>query len=160
MKKLLLSAIAAGLLMSACHQSATTAKIIDSSVPQPAAGVSASQGAVAPAPAVMPNAPAMKFEYETHDFGKIQQGGTITYKFNFANVGKSPLIISDAHASCGCTIPVWPKDPIKPGDGGQIVVTFNSAGKMGLQDKMITIIANTTPPENMLHLVGEVTEKK
>jgi len=160
MKKLFLSLLAAGMLLSACNQAAKQAKTADSAAaPQAAAGSAAATAAPAAA-AVMPDGPQMKFEYITHDFGKIQEGDKVTYKFNFANTGKSPLIITDAVASCGCTIPTWPKAPIKPGDGGQIVVTFNSAGKKGLQDKMVTITANTNPRQNVVHLVGEVLEKK
>jgi len=147
MKKLLVSVLAAGMLLSACNQAAKQAKTTDSTAAQPAA-------------AVMPDGPQMKFENVTHDFGKIQEGDKVTYKFNFANTGKSPLIITDAVASCGCTIPTWPKAPIKPGDGGQIIVTFNSFGKKGLQDKMVTITANTNPRQNVVYLVGEVLEKK
>lgn len=147
MKKLFFSVLAAGMLLSACNQSANKVKAADSTV------------AAAP-PAVAADGPEMKFEYATHDFGKIQEGDKVTYKFNFANTGKSPLIITDAVASCGCTIPTWPKAPIKPGDGGQVVVTFNSTGKKGLQDKMVTITANTNPRQNVVHLVGEVLEKK
>jgi uncharacterized cupredoxin-like copper-binding protein len=155
MKKLFLSLLAAGMLLSACNQAAKQAKTADSTTTQPAAAGSAPATA-----AVMPDGPQMKFEYITHDFGKIQEGDKVTYKFNFANTGKSPLIIVDATASCGCTIPTWSKVPIKPGDGGQIIVTFNSAGRKGLQDKMITITANTNPRQNVVHLVGEVLEKK
>jgi len=160
MNKLLLTLMAAGLLMSACQQSAktnTTTPPASLTTPTPSAPVSPAAVSTA---AVMSNGPQMKFEYDTHDFGKINQGDKVTYKFNFANVGKSPLIISSAVASCGCTTPEWPKGPIKPGDGGQITVTFNSAGKKGLQDKMITISANTNPAQNVVHLVGEVVEKK
>jgi len=157
MKKLLLPLAFAGLLLAACHHSTpSTANppanltSADPSSPTPPAG--STDGPV------MPNGPAIKFEYETHDFGKIKQGDKVTYKFNFVNVGKSPLIISRATATCGCTTPDWPGGPIKPGDGGQISVTFNSTGKTGLQDKMITIYANTTPAENVVHLVGEVVQ--
>lgn len=146
MKKLFFSIIAAGLLLSACNQASKTAAKTDST---------ATSGA-----AVTANVPVMKFEYVTHDFGKIKQGDKVNYKFNFTNTGKSPLIISNAQASCGCTKPVWPSGPIKPGASGLIDVTFDSAGKIGLQDKMITITANTNPPQNMVHLVGEVLEKK
>lgn len=161
MKKLFLSVLAAGMLLSACNQSAKQANTTDSTTAQPAAtGSAAATTAPADVAPVMANGPQMKFEYITHDFGKIQQGDKVTYKFNFANTGKSPLIITDAVASCGCTIPTWPKAPIKPGDGGQVVVTFNSTGKKGLQDKMVTITANTNPRQNVVHLVGEVLEKK
>jgi Protein of unknown function (DUF1573) len=100
--------------------------------------------------------PVMKFEKETHDFGKIKQGDKVTYEFKFTNTGKSPLIISNAVASCGCTIPTWPHMPIKPGEGAAIKVIFNSATKVGLQDKQITITANTNPAQNLVHLIGEV----
>jgi hypothetical protein len=105
------------------------------------------------------DAPVMKFEKETHDFGKIKTGDKVTYDFKFTNNGKSPLIIKDAIASCGCTKPEWPTTPIKSGETGAIKVTFNSAGKMGLQDKQITITANTNPAQNLVHLIGEVTTK-
>jgi len=102
------------------------------------------------------DAPTMKFEKETHDFGKIKRGDKVTYDFKFTNTGKSPLIITDATATCGCTKPEWPKTPVKPGEAGTIHVTFDSAGKMGLQDKQITVTANTNPSQNRVHLIGEV----
>jgi hypothetical protein len=104
--------------------------------------------------------PTMKFEKDTHDFGKIKSGDKVTYQFKFTNTGKSPLIIKDAVASCGCTKPEWPTTPIKPGESGDVKVTFNSAGKVGLQDKQITITANTNPAQNLVHLIGEVTMDK
>jgi len=105
------------------------------------------------------NSPVMKFESESHDFGKIKQGDKTSYGFKFINTGKSPLIISNAVASCGCTTPEWPKTPLQPGQGGEIKVTFNSANKSGLQDKLITITANTNPAQSMVHLIGEVLTK-
>jgi plastocyanin len=104
--------------------------------------------------------PVMKFEKETHDFGKIKAGDKVTYEFKFTNTGKSPLIIKDAVASCGCTKPEWPKTPILPGASSAVKVTFNSAAKMGLQDKQITITANTNPAQNLVHLIGEVDLSK
>jgi hypothetical protein len=146
MKKLFLSLVAAGLLLSACNQSKTgsTAATTDSTA---TTTVNAA------------NAPVMKFEKESHDFGKIKTGDKVNYDFKFTNTGKSPLIISEAHATCGCTIPEWPKAPVKPGESGIIKVTFNSAGKTGLQDKQITVTANTVPAQTMVHLIGEVLTK-
>jgi len=138
MKKLFLGLMAAGMLLVACNSNQS--------------GATASNGTTAAAT----DAPVMKFETIHHDFGKIISGQKVTYEFKFTNTGKSPLIISDAVASCGCTIPTWPKQPIKPGESGGIQVTFNSAGKMGLQDKQITITANTNPAQNLVHLIGEV----
>lgn len=136
MKKLFLAIMAASMLMAACHSNS---------------GTTASNDAVATA-----DKPVMKFEKETHDFGKIKTGDIVNYDFKFTNTGKSPLIITGASASCGCTTPVWPKEPVKPGESGVIKVTFDSKGKMGLQDKQILVTANTNPAQNIVHLIGEV----
>jgi len=159
MKKLILSLLAAGTLLSACNQSAKTAKTVDSSATQPAeAGASAaSAGSMT---VKQTNAPIMNFDKSSYDFGKITRGDKVTYDFKFTNTGKSPLIITNAVASCGCTTPNWPKTPVIPGQSGQITVVFNSTGKVGLQDKMVTITANTNPAQTVVHLVGEVLEKK
>jgi len=107
------------------------------------------------------NAPVIKFEKESFDFGKIKQGDKVSYAYKFTNTGKSPLIIKSAIATCGCTTPEWkPKTPVLPGQGGVILVTFNSAGKTGLQDKQITVTANTNPAQSMVHLIGEVLTKQ
>lgn len=139
MKKLFLALMAAGMLMVACNNQSGSTASNDTSATSPA------------------DKPVMKFEKETHDFGKIKDGEKITYEYKFTNTGKSPLIITDAKASCGCTIPEWPKEPIKPGESSKIKVTFNSAGKVGLQDKQILVTANTNPAQNIVHLIGEVT---
>ena len=143
MKKLFLALMAASLLM-ACNQSNTTTTTNDSTATATIANA---------------NAPVMKFEVESHDFGKAKAGDKVTYEFAFTNTGKSPLIITDAKASCGCTVPEWPKEPVMPGQGGKIKVTFDSAGKSGLQDKQITVTANTNPARNIVHLIGEVLAK-
>lgn len=142
MKKLFLSLLAAGILLTACNSNKT--------------GSSADNTATASSA----NTAAMKFEKETHDFGKIKAGDLVTYDFKFTNTGKAPLIITDAVATCGCTKPEYSKTPIKPGESSAIHVTFNSAGKVGLQDKQITITANTAPAQNRVHLIGEVTLTK
>ncbi|HTD41769.1 MAG TPA: DUF1573 domain-containing protein [Mucilaginibacter sp.] len=139
MKSLFFALIAASMLIVACNSNGSNVTDNGSTTATAADG------------------PMMKFEKETHDFGKIKSGDKVTYDFKFTNTGKSPLIIKDAIASCGCTKPEWPTAPIKPGESGAIKVTFNSVGKMGLQDKQITITANTKPAQNLVHLIGEVT---
>lgn len=106
------------------------------------------------------DAPKFKFEKLIYDFGVIAQGEKVEYEFKFKNEGKTPLIISDATATCGCTVPETPKEPIKPGESGKIKVIFDSTGKTGMQDKQITITSNANPEAEKLHLVGEVKEKK
>jgi len=108
--------------------------------------------------AVNPNAAELKFEHEEFNFGSIKQGDVVTHEFSFTNTGKEPLIITNAHGSCGCTVPEFPKNPIKRGEKAVIKVTFNSAGKMSVQDKTVTIESNAKTAVKVLHLKGVVTE--
>jgi hypothetical protein len=100
--------------------------------------------------------PTMKFEEDVYDFGKIKDGEKVSYDFKFKNEGNTPLIIKDATATCGCTVPEWTKEPIGPGQSGKISVIFDSSGKSGLQDKVITITANTVPAQTQIHIIGEI----
>jgi len=113
------------------------------------------QAKIAPA-----DAPVIVFERDVYDFGKIAQGEKVLHEFKFKNTGKSPLIISNATATCGCTVPQIPGEPILPGKEGKINVVFNSEGKMGMQDKVVTVTSNANPNIATVHLVGEVLEKK
>jgi len=106
------------------------------------------------------NAPAFKFEKEVYDFGEIKEGEKVTYDFKFKNIGNSPLIISSATATCGCTIPDYPKEPVAPGAEGVIQVVFNSAGKPGMQNKIVSITANTVPSLTELNILGNVLAAK
>ncbi len=106
------------------------------------------------------DAPKVVVENAIYEFGEIDQGQKVSYKFKFKNTGKTPLIITEATATCGCTVPEYPKTPIKPGEEGVISVIFDSAGKMGLQDKVVTISSNANPKFEELHLVGNIREKK
>lgn len=99
----------------------------------------------------------MSFTEETFDFGKITQGEKVTHTFKFKNEGEIPLIITDAKTTCGCTVPDYPKNkPIAPGEGGEIVVTFNSEGKQGKQEKPITLSANVEGGKKVIRISGEV----
>jgi hypothetical protein len=98
----------------------------------------------------------MTFSITEQDFGTIVQGESITKVYKFTNESEMDLIISSANGSCGCTIPKWPRRPIKPGQSGEIEVVFNSAGKKGKQTKKVYITANTYPVNNVIVLKGEV----
>lgn len=115
--------------------------------------------AVAAAPAENKNQAEIKFEKEEYNFGTIKQGDVVNYEFKFTNTGKEPLVITEAHGSCGCTVPEWPKEPIKKGQNAVIKVTFNSAGKLNMQDKTVTITSNAKSQSKVLHLKGNVLEK-
>jgi uncharacterized protein (DUF58 family) len=90
----------------------------------------------------IPAGPSILFEEEKHDFGTIKQGEIVEYTFKFTNNGSKPLVISNVRTTCGCTVPTWPKTPIQPGQSADITARFNSAGKMGKQNKVITIDSN------------------
>jgi len=100
--------------------------------------------------------PVIQFEEEVHDFGKITQGEKVSFSFKFKNVGKSNLLISSAQASCGCTVPKPPKDPLAPGASDKIDVTFDSNGKSGKFDKQVTVITNCDPNTKVLKITGEI----
>lgn len=90
--------------------------------------------------------PEMTFEQTVHNFGEITQGEKVEYAFKFTNTGKKDLLIQNAVSSCGCTVPEWPKEPVKPGESGYLKVVFDSHGKEGYTEKEISIKANTDPP--------------
>lgn len=97
-----------------------------------------------------------KFKEEEFNFGTIKQGDVATHDFEFTNTGNEPIIISSAQGSCGCTVPTWPKEPIAKGAKATIKVTFNSGGKMGIQDKTVTISSNAKQNPIVIHMKGNV----
>ena len=104
----------------------------------------------------MSQLPKFEFVTEEHDFGKLGQGEKVSYTFKFKNTGKSDLIISDAKATCGCTVADYPKVPVKPGEENGVVVTFNTEGKKGIQNKAVTLVANTQPNTKVLTIKAEI----
>lgn len=105
--------------------------------------------------------PAAKFEFveTTYEYGEVKQGDVVEHTFKFKNVGEVPLIIQNATASCGCTVPNPPKEPIAVGETAEIDVRFDTKGKIGMQNKRITINANTNPPQTYLEIRGNVMAK-
>lgn len=116
---------------------------------------------VAEAPAEKPEGPlpAISFAQELHDFGTIKDGDVVEHVFSFVNEGEAPLIISDAKATCGCTVPEWPRQPIGVGDSGEIKVRFNSKGKPGVQNKTVTLTANTWPTTTRVRIKANVVKE-
>ncbi len=100
--------------------------------------------------------PKMTFEETTFDFGTVQAGDKVEYTFKFKNTGEVPLLINDARSTCGCTVPSFPKDYVKPGKSGEVKVVFDTKNLKGTQSKPITIVANTYPRDTELFIKGIV----
>ncbi len=100
--------------------------------------------------------PDIKFEEETHDFGRITQGEKVTYAFRFKNTGGANLIISSATGSCGCTIPDYPKKPILPGEEAVVDVVFASEGKSGVVEKSVTLVTNCEPSTKIIYIKANI----
>ncbi len=100
------------------------------------------------------------FEAPDFDFDTITEGSIVSHVYRFQNTGSNTLIITDAHASCGCTTPVWPKAPIAPGGKGEITVRFDSEDRKDMQVKPIKVTANTNPQTTTIYLRGYVKPAK
>ena len=104
----------------------------------------------------------IKFDKLTHDFGTFSESApVVTSVFTYTNVGEEPLIINQAIASCGCTVPEYTKTPVKPGEKGEIKVTYNGTGKFpGHFKKSITVRTNGAVEMTRLYIEGDMTEAK
>lgn len=98
----------------------------------------------------------MVFNKKEHDFGEIQQGDKVSYTFTFKNTGNNDLSIASANASCGCTVPEYTKEPLKPGKSGKMKVSFDSSGKTGVQTKTVTVRANTPTGYETLNIKATI----
>lgn len=111
----------------------------------------------APSPGAKPE---ITFEELSHNFGVMTEGEQVEYTFKFKNTGEGDLLIVNASASCGCTVPEYPRELIKPGAEGNLKVKFDSKDKTGTFDKTVTVTCNTEPRETRLTISGEVMPEK
>ena len=104
----------------------------------------------------------IKFDKTTHNFGKFSESSPkVSCEFTYTNVGDAPLIINQAVASCGCTVPEYTKAPVMPGQKGKIKVTYNGAGRFpGHFKKSITIRTNGAVEMTRLYIEGDMEEAK
>jgi hypothetical protein len=102
----------------------------------------------------------LEFQSLVHDFGKITEGEIVACVFSFENSGDEDLIINSAVTSCGCTVPSFPKEPVKPGDQGRIEVVFDSSYRSGAQSKTITIRSNARKPVIVLKITADIETNK
>jgi len=151
MKKHILFLLAAGLALGACNN-ASEEKVSEEAINNPLSAESGDQ-------VDSKDLPAIAFDKDLHDFGTIKEGEKVTYSFRFKNTGKGDLIIQTASGSCGCTVPEIPEKPIKPGETGFIKVQFNSEGRVGMQEKQVTVVSNTIPNTTIVKIKAEVSER-
>lgn len=108
-----------------------------------------------------PNGAIITWQKSSFDFGDIYQGDKVNHTFKFTNTGNLPLVITNVEVTCGCTTPKgWGRDPITPGSEGEITVAFDSSGKFGKQNKVITVTSNSLGTTNQVMITANVLEKK
>ena len=145
MKKLVLVFGSAILVFASCSTSSTNTGEVIPSQPAPVVLPKAAPEKGSGEESIARSKTKMKFKTMEHNFGRMKEGEQREYDFEFTNTGKEDLIIEDCKGSCGCTVPEWPKDPIKPGQSAAIKVKFDSTKKEKDQEKSVTILANTEP---------------
>jgi len=157
MKKVILSAGFLWLTAQAIAQTATPpppppAPPIQQSMSQPG---KAAPGSPAAVPAEDKNAPDIVFDSDVIDYGTIDHFADGKREFHFTNKGKSPLVITNCAGSCGCTVPTWPKDPIKPGKSAVIYVNY-ATDRVGTFEKTVTVTSNAKTPTKVIKIKGTV----
>lgn len=112
-------------------------------------------------PAKSASGAVITWDKAAHDFGEIIQGDKVEHTFHFTNTGNKELVITNVEVTCGCTTPKgWPRDPITPGNSGELTIAFNSIGKIGKQNKVITITSNSVGTVNQVMFSATVIQKK
>jgi hypothetical protein len=105
--------------------------------------------------------PKIQFKTTEHDFGQIKEdGGPAVTMFDFTNEGNAPLVLSNVKASCGCTTPEWPKEPIAPGKTGTIKVSYDPQNRPNSFRKTITVSSNADQPNLTLTIMGNVIPRE
>lgn len=151
MKKIvLLTVLISAFAISSCKSDTASSKIKNENV----------AAAAARDAKINLGAPAIEWDKLEHDFGTIEQGEKVETIFTLSNVGKGDLVITNAKGSCGCTVPDWPKEAIKPGEKAEIKVVFNSRGKKNKTANTITLTTNTEKGSEVVRIKAFVNAKE
>lgn len=170
MKKTMFALSIISLMFVSCKKENALSKVdpnsqdVQMNAPHPKDAIVAAEQAVANGTQTSPppadgKYPQMSFTKKEHDFGTIKEGEKVETFFTFVNTGEAPLTITNASGSCGCTVPEFPKEPIKPGGTGKMKVSFDSSGKPGMQQKSVNITCNTEKGSEVLTIKANVTPK-
>lgn len=157
MKKLMFAAGLAALSLMACNKKENASSLIQDGTPTEATATETAPNGVADTTSAQTGFPKIAFNKTTHDFGELKKGSKGEVEFEIRNEGTVDLVIIDAKASCGCTVPEKPEEPIKPGASAKMKVVF-SANSAGLQSKNITLTTNTEAGSEVLTVKANVTE--
>lgn len=151
MKKLIfpVAALMCVALLFSCKQESALAKVKTENVVQ----------AQARDEKISEGVPVIEFDQREYEFGTVNEGDIVEGTFIITNKGKSDLVILSAKPSCGCTVPSWPKEPIKPGETAELTFKFNTRGKPNKQNKSITIKSNAEKTTEVIRIKGFVTPK-
>jgi hypothetical protein len=151
MKKIvLLTVLISAFAISSCKSDTASSKVKNENV----------EAAAARDAKISLGAPAIEWDKLEHDFGTIEQGEKVETIFTLSNVGKGDLVITNAKGSCGCTVPNWPKEAIKPGEKADIKVVFNSRGKKNKTSNTITLTTNTEKGSEVVRIKAFVNAKQ
>ncbi|GEO04570.1 hypothetical protein AAE02nite_22340 [Adhaeribacter aerolatus] len=116
-----------------------------------------------PAPAanqkIVTDGPVLTFAETKFDFGKIQEGEIVKHTYKFRNTGNQPLLISEVRVTCGCTSPDWTKTSVAPGETGFVTAQFNSTGKPGQNQKVVTVVSNSVTGNTHISFIADVAPK-
>ena len=107
---------------------------------------------------VKPADPTIVFDKVEHNYGDIEYGGDGMCTFTFTNKGTEPIMLTSVNASCGCTAPNWSREPIKPGETGEVKVKYNT-NIVGAFNKSVTVSSTGQPAQYVLRIKGNVKPK-
>jgi hypothetical protein len=152
-KYLFVSAVALTAFMFSCNsETESTATSAETTEVAPVPGEEAMPTSV------LTELTSMTIDRMEHDFGKIPDTAPVETKFVITNTGDKPLLVTNAQGSCGCTVPEYPKEPLAPGESRDMKVSFNPNGKEGVNNKTVTITANTEPATTIINIKSDVTK--
>lgn len=158
-KYLFVSTVALAAFMFSCNSDAPAtdeADVVETTVVDPAVETSTEMTPVTTE--MVTEVTSIKLDRMEHDFGKIPDTAPVETSFVITNTGDKPLLITNAQGSCGCTVPEYPKEPIAPGESRDMKVSFNPNGKEGVNNKTVTITANTEPATTIINIKSDVTK--
>ena len=151
MKKIVLLTLLIGAFaFTSCKEENATSKILNENV----------EAAAERDAKISLGAPIIEWDKTEHDFGTIEQGEKVETMFTFKNTGKGDLVVTKAQGSCGCTVPDWPKEAVKPGETAEIKVVFNSRGKKNKTTNTITLTTNTEKGNEVVRIKAFVNAKE